>query len=239
MGRSKYSSVLTIILIISIIIIIAICIVFGTKVYKNYKVDKERKQAIAEFITNTENTNSSTEDNKSNNVTEDNIIINEIITNTEETNQNTNNDNSTTVKPKKVKFYSNTEFVMIGYIEIPKTGINYPILIDTSAEALDTAVGVLYPGNPTLNEPGNVVIIGHNYRNGKFFSNNKKLSVGDKINITDESGKKMAYTIYETFETTAEDTNYMTRDTGENIEISLSTCTDDGNKRLIILAKVQ
>ena len=96
---------------------------------------------------------------------------------------------------------------------------------------------MLYPTNPTLNEPGNVVIIGHNYRNGKFFSNNKKLSVGDKINITNESGKKLTYTIYEIFETTPEDTEYMTRDTGNNIEISLSTCTDDGNKRLVILAK--
>ena len=36
----------------------------------------------------------------------------------------------------------------------------------------------------------------------------------------------------------AEDAEYMTRDTGDNIEISLSTCTDDSKGRLVILARV-
>ena len=35
------------------------------------------------------------------------------------------------------------------------------------------------------NEIGNFCIVGHNYRNGLFFSNNKKLEKGDKIYITD------------------------------------------------------
>lgn len=236
MGRSKYSNILTIVLIIAIIAIIVISTIIATKIYKSHKAEKERKQAIAEFTTNIDNTNSLESNEQTNDVVNENIIIN-LIADNSIINQNITN-NTTTTKPKKVKFYANTEFVMIGYIEIPKTGINYPILTDTSAEALDTSVGVLYPTNPELNKPGNVVIIGHNYRNGKFFSNNKKLSVGDKINITDDTGKKLSYTIYEIFETTGEDTTYMTRETGENIEISLSTCTDDGNKRLIILAKV-
>jgi len=96
----------------------------------------------------------------------------------------------------------------------------------------------MYPTNPSLNQPGNVVIIGHNYRNGKFFSNNKNLAVGDKIKITDLTGKTLTYTIYEKFETTANDTEYITRDRGDNIEISLSTCTDQGDRRIIILARV-
>ena len=102
----------------------------------------------------------------------------------------------------------------------------------------EVAVAVAYPSNPKLNTPGNIVIQGHNYRNGKFFSNNKNLSVGDKIKITDTSNKTLTYTIYEIFQTTSEDAEYMTRDTGDNIEISLSTCTDDSKGRLVILARV-
>lgn len=130
------------------------------------------------------------------------------------------------------------EFVVSGYIEIPKTGIKYAIIESSSVKALETAVAVAYPSNPKLNTKGNVVIQGHNYRNGKFFSNNKKLEIGDKIKITDISNKTLTYTIYEIFLTTPEDSAFFTRDTGDNIEISLSTCTDDGNQRLIILAKV-
>jgi len=232
MFRNKYSGFLTVLLVIAIIAIVIVCIIAGTNIYKNYKAEKESKQAIAEFLTNIDT-------NKDNNIASTNTIIdtNILVSNTIITGQNViTEQEQTPTAPKKVKFYK--EFVMIGYIEIPKTDIEYPILVDTTAEALETSVGVLYPTNPTLNEKGNVIIIGHNYRNGKFFSNNKKLSVGDKINITDESGKKLTYTIYEIFETTPEDTEYMTRDTGDNIEISLSTCTDDGSKRLVILAKV-
>lgn len=242
MFRSRYSVFLTALLVIAIIAVVVICAVAGIRIYKNHVSDKENKRAIAEFISNTDASNTNTnrdidhddEDDPyiidniivSNNVTDENLVANKITDNT---------NTITTVKPKKVKFYK--DFIMIGYIQIPKTGIKLPILTDTSAEALETSVGVLYPTNPELNEPGNVVIIGHNYRNGKFFSDNKKLSVGDKIKITDEQGDTLTYTIYEIFDTTPEDAEYMTRDTGGNIEISLSTCSDDGTKRLIILAK--
>lgn len=128
---------------------------------------------------------------------------------------------------------------MIGTIKIEKTKVDYPILLDVSPSALETAVGVMYPSNPKLNQPGNTVIIGHNYRNGKFFSNNKKLVLGDKIQITDLNGKTLTYTIYEIFQTIETDTEYISRPRGDKIEISLSTCTDDGKDRLVILARVE
>ena len=75
-----------------------------------------------------------------------------------------------------------------------------------------------------------------NYRNGLFFSNNKKLSNGDEIYITDETGTTIKYIIYSMYETTPDDASYMTRDTMGRREISLSTCNDDSSRRLIILA---
>ena len=81
------------------------------------------------------------------------------------------------------------------------------------------------------------MIIGHNYRNGLFFSNNKKLNIGDKIYITDNDGNRLTYTIYNKFETTDTDTSFYQRDTAGIPEVTLSTCTDDSSARLIILAK--
>ena len=63
------------------------------------------------------------------------------------------------------------------------------------------------------------------------------MNSGDKIYITDLSGKRLSYTIYNKYETDENDSEYMTRDTQGAIEISLTTCTDDSKARLIIWAK--
>ena len=124
---------------------------------------------------------------------------------------------------------------MVGKIEIPKIKLNCPVLETASDSAIEVAVAVLT--GPGINEVGNTVIIGHNYRNGTFFSNNKKLELGDKIYLTDLSGKKVTYTITKKYNTSTEDADYMVRDTKGKREISLSTCTDDSKQRLIIWAE--
>ena len=87
-----------------------------------------------------------------------------------------------------------------------------------------------------LNEPGNVTIVGHNYRNGTFFSNNKNIQYGDKIYITDIRGRRVEYEVFNKYFTTAEDADFMMRDTNGKREISLSTCTEDVKQRLVIWA---
>ena len=87
-----------------------------------------------------------------------------------------------------------------------------------------------------LNQPGNTVIAGHNYRNGDFFGNNDKLKLGDKVYITDNSGTKIKYTIYNIYETAPDDSDFIRRETNGKREISLSTCTDNSKARLIIWA---
>ena len=77
--------------------------------------------------------------------------------------------------------------IVIGSIQIPKTKVKYPIVNSAEPAAMDTAIVMLY--GPGLNEEGNTVIVGHNYRNGGFFGNNKKLENGDKIYITDSKRK--------------------------------------------------
>ena len=65
----------------------------------------------------------------------------------------------------------------------------------TTPSSIEAAVAILYSANG-LNQPGNTVISGHNYRNGSFFGNNDKLKLGDKVYITDNSGTKLKYNIY-------------------------------------------
>lgn len=228
MTANKYGNVLTIILVIAIV---AILVGLGFLAY-NYVIkpnsDENRKiEAFAELDKNAEeNNNNEVEEPK------EEVDANEINT-TVKPPENTGSSNSGTTKKKT--YYEG--FVMLGYITIPKTNVQEPILDVVTPESLNTAVAVLYPSNPQLNQPGNVVIIGHNYRNSQFFSNNKKLSTGDKIKIKDTTGTELTYTIYEKFETTEQDTSFYNRDTKGAIEITLSTCTDDSKARTIILAR--
>lgn len=221
MGK-KYNSILTIILVISII---AIIILLGFWIYDTYtknKIEKDALTAIEEF-----NNQIIVQENMD--IVEQNQEP-EVEPEPEET--TTNNKTNTSSSGQKYK-----NFTILGQIEIPKTKVNYPVLAEITPKALNVAVAKLY--GPGLNEIGNTVIIGHNNRNGLFFSKNKKLNIGDLIYITDLSGNKITYVIYNKYETTDTDTAYMTRDTNGAREISLSTCTDDGKLRIIIWAKEQ
>lgn len=134
---------------------------------------------------------------------------------------------------KNVSQYYNYD--VCGYIRIPKTGIQYPIIATLSKQALEKGVCVEYGPGP--NEPGNTVIAGHNYLNRLFFSKNKNLNIGDKVYITDLYGVTVEYTIYNKFETSPQETSYMFRDTGGIPEITLATCSQNGSARLILYAK--
>ena len=229
MFKSKYSTVLTIFLIIIIIAIIVIGTIMAIKAYKNYEDSKEKRRVLAELVDNNNEENNNNEDEE--NTIGENTFIQQVQDNTTQGNQTGGSSRS------KTKFYK--KYPMVGYIKIEKTKVEYPILLDVSPGALETAVGVLYPTNPNLNQPGITVIIGHNYRNVKFFSNNKKLEIGDKIRITDLTGKTLIYSIYEISVLPETNTEYITRERGNNIEIALSTCTDDGQDRLVILARAE
>lgn len=195
--KGKYSNFLTIALIVVIVLIV---IGIGFLIYgivADIQNNKNKEEAIAQFDTEIENNKKEDENNGE---------IGELIAP-----ESTNNNNSNAGTEKK-QYYQN--YVMLGYIQIKKTNIKYPILETATAKALEIAVGVTYPtSNPQLNEPGNIVIAGHNYRNNKMFSKNKNLSTGDKIYITSNDGRTLTYTIYEKFETSVSDTTYMTRDT--------------------------
>ena len=223
MLNSKYSKVLTIILIIAIVIIVGLLVFIGIDWYKAYTVGKDTQNSLDQFNSYIENNqNNDNNANFENNIDNNNIIEepnnNNII---EEPSDNNNNSNSEGLTYKGFK--------VAGVIEIPKTKVKYNVLDDPSAKAMEVGITIIY--GPGLNQTGNTVLAGHNYRNGTFFSNNNKLSSGDKIYITDLSGKKVTYTIYKKYKTDPNDFSYATRNTNGKREISLTTCTDDSSAR--------
>lgn len=124
----------------------------------------------------------------------------------------------------------------IGNIEIPKTNVNLPILSNITVAGMEVATCLMY-STGSLNVSGTTVIIGHNYCNGKLFSNNNQLQKGDKIFITTTDGNRREYTIYDKFITTDDDISYLERNTTNEAQITLSTCTNNEEKRIVILAK--
>lgn len=221
MFNNKYSKLLTVVLVITIIAVIILLGFFAYDVYKKYYIEKESEEAVSRFEGEISNNTKQQDTNTITNNVEPILDLNSLDNNT-----------TTSSSGKGVKYKG---FNVIGTIEIPKTNIKYPILEQVSIKALEASISYIY--GPGLNQVGNTVLVGHNYRNGTFFSNNKKLSNGDKIYITDTSGKRVTYTVYKKYETSASDFDYATRDTKGKREISLSTCTNDSKKRLVIWAK--
>ena len=227
MFNSKYSKLLTTLLVIAIIAVLGILIFVGINWYKAYMTESDVDAGVDQFdgyINNTiaKNPNSNEENNIADLVDPD-IDVNNTVTNT------SGNGGTTASKPKYKGFN------MVGKIEIPKIKLSCPVLETATDSAIEVAVAVL--SGPGVNQVGNTLIIGHNYRNGTFFSNNKKLEVGDKIYLTDLSGKKITYKITKKYKTSTSDADYMLRDTKGKREITLSTCTDDSKQRLILGAE--
>ena len=190
--------------------------------------------------TNSSNTSTTTSEN----TTQKNSLNSEKT----KTNENSNvksNEAQTKAEQSKTKTNSNSKqttvvsqyqgLSTIGKIEIPKTGVNMPILSKVTVKGMEIAPCLLY-STGTMNISGNHLIVGHNYNN--IFSKNKNLQIGDKIYITTLDGNRLQYTIYNKFFTSPEDMSYMKRDTNNQPEITLSTCTEDDNTRLILSAKI-
>ncbi len=127
-------------------------------------------------------------------------------------------------------------FRVIGKLEMPTINKQFPILDEsTNAKAIEISILKIY--GPNLNTVGNVVIAGHNYNNGTFFSRNKNLQVGDKLYITDMTGTRKEYTIFNKYYTPESDNSYINRTTDDKVEVTLYTCDATGDNRLIICAR--
>ena len=137
---------------------------------------------------------------------------------------------------QKLTVSDGTIYYTIGVINIPSINVNYPILSTYTDELLKIAPCRFHGPNP--NEVGNLCIAGHNYKNSKFFSKVPNLQLGDKIEITDLSGRMLTYTVYDKFIVNPDELECTSQLTNGNKEITLITCTNDNKQRHIIKARV-
>lgn len=122
--------------------------------------------------------------------------------------------------------------LVLGTIEIPKIGVSYPVISTTTAEYLKIAPTKL--AGVGLNEKGNCSIIGHNYENDKFFSKLGDLSKDDVVYIKEKDGMKRVYSVTEKKEISANDVSCLEQNTNDKRQVTLITCTNVKNKRLVV-----
>lgn len=129
-------------------------------------------------------------------------------------------------------------YKIIAKIEIPKINVTYSILQGETGSTAETEellkISPLKFHGCDPNEVGNFCIVGHNYRNSKFFSKVPKLVVGDKVNLTDLTNRTITYEVYDMHTVDPSDTSDTTQLTGGKKELTLITCTDDGKQRVIV-----
>ncbi len=229
MFESKYNGLLTVLLIIVIIAIIGLLVFLGYTYYENYVINTDSSGYVDNFQTEINNGKKEEEDDDENSNTNNENILDGLDSNTSTGDSNNSSQGNTLPTFKG--------FGVLGTIEIPEIDLKYPILEKVTKTSLETSVAYQY--GVGLNEVGNNVIIGHNYRNGVFFSNNELLEVNDSIYITDGDGEKITYKIYEMFYADPSDASFYQRDTNGAAEITLSTCSDDSSTRLIVLARAE
>lgn len=127
-------------------------------------------------------------------------------------------------------------FKVIGIIKIPIISLEYPILEQTTDDAMKVSISRYWGGD--INSYGNVSLAGHNNKiTLTMFGKNKNLKIGDSVFLTDLTGTTIEYKIYDSFITDPDDVSIL-RTTDESVrEITLITCTNGRTNRLIHKAR--
>lgn len=237
MVNHNFDKILTVILIIIVIAIVIVAGFWGYDLFQRHYLNAGANEVLEEFDNQIAQLNTVTQP------TPTPTIVNEIIENNIQEDPTTTPAPTTTRKPMatptpkpanaidlKYKGYD-----VAGKIEIPSINLKYPVLTVATDSSMKISVGILY--GVGLNQIGNTVIMGHNYRNGSLFSKNDNIKNGDEIFITDITGTRLRYIVYNKYYTTSTDFEYGTRDTAGTREITLESCTDDGRSRVIVCAR--
>ena len=121
-------------------------------------------------------------------------------------------------------------------IEIPKIGLSYPVFNTLNEELLRISPCKFYGNN--FENSDNICIAGHNYDNGKFFSNISLLKPNDEIYIY-YNNKKFTYIVTSNYEVEANDLSPIFNYDKNQKLLTLVTCNNFNNNRIIIAATKQ
>lgn len=227
-----------------IISIFLVCILTSFYIYAEY--DRNKSEATSQEILEEMNQIISSTTQEDDTIARDNILL--VVLDGTEEDYTSIEESKEKIDIAKINEQAIVETTSNGYqyrkiaiVNIPKIGVNYTVLqgitgsIDET-EALLKMSPVKYHGYEP-NEVGNFCIVGHNYRNSKFFSKVPTLVVGDTVELTDLTGRTITYQVYDKHTVIPEDTRDTTQLTGGKKEVTLITCTDDSKERYIVKCK--
>ena len=128
------------------------------------------------------------------------------------------------------------KYETIGVVKIPKLNITYPILSKTTDALMKVAPCKFHGASP--NEVGNLCIIAHNYRRkGVFFSDVPDLANGDIVEIQDLSQRTIQQDVYVVHIVMPDNVSDTSQKTNGRKEVTLITCTDNSEQRVIVRCK--
>lgn len=218
--NNRYQNKAVLILTISFIIIVAILTISLLEVYSICSSENTNEIAeIEEKTTNNKiNNNIKTEiiketENKIENVEEKEEVIEDIQEEPKEESKN---------QVRTYKASDGKNYEIIGSLKIPSLGIEYPILANDTEQLRKVSLTKYWGGN--INEEGNLCILGHNYKDSRFFGKLPNIQENAIVQITDLNGKTIEYKVYETGIVDPNDTSCTSQLTNGQTEITLITC---------------
>lgn len=149
----------------------------------------------------------------------------------------------TKTEEKKEEAKNKTKVVATQYkgykvtanLQIEKLKIDTCVLEDYTKSAMEVCVTKFFGPNP--NEVGNFCITGHNYITKNMFGYLYTLKNGDVLTLTDNENGTVKYKIYDKYKVRPSQTYGLSQRTNGKREVTLITCCNYSNERLIIKAR--
>lgn len=209
-----------------IISIICICLLSSYYIYAEYDRNKN-EQISQELLAGMDNTTFQDDDG----------ILTVILSQDDQNHipEDTEIDQNENQRSNQYAEANGITYSIDATLNIPSLGINYPVLSDTSEELLKISLNKFWGPNP--NQVGNYCIVGHNYTNKKMFGKLADIQSGDTVELTDASGKKVKYAVYNKFIVEPDDVACTSQLTNGKKEVTLITCTNHGKQRLVVKAR--
>lgn len=127
------------------------------------------------------------------------------------------------------------DFPVAAKLIIPKIDVETYVLADFTEEGLEKCVSKFW--GPEPNEIGNFCIAGHNYLKPNMFKGLKRLEIGDEFYLIDNKNGKIAYTIYDIYQVNENNMVPIDQKTNGKRIVTLITCVNYTDHRLIVQAR--
>ena len=213
--------------------VLLVCLLFSYYIYA--EIDRGKSAEVSQEILSEV---MSTKENKEDTTTRkssDNVIIVAIDADEELEEQIISEPPKTQTNTVEYTTIAGVTYNVEAIVNIERLGINYPIISETSEELLKISINKYW--GPSPNEVGNYCVVGHNYKNKKMFGRLNEIVNGDIVELTDMAGNTIRYSVYDKYIVEPTDVSCTSQLTNGRKEVTLITCTNYGQQRLVVKAR--